>query len=98
MVDDVVSFFAPPPTSPAQTVEEPSPFVNSCAVSSTFVPETPRENLTVMGGEPVLEIGPSHSSTSSFCVASLIRLSLAQWPPAPPPLTEETSVDEFLTR
>src|SRR5580698_743138 len=98
MVDDAMSFFAPAPVSPVHTVESPVPFVNCCAASSTGVPETPRENWTVIGDDPVLEMGPNHSSRSSFCLASPTRASLVQWLPTPPPLIDATSVDEFLTR
>ena len=80
MVDDTVSFFAPAPTSLVQTVEEPSPFSEllRCQFHVLFPEDVSGEVGAGVGDAPVLEIEPSHSSTSSFCVASFTRVSRVQ--------------------
>src|SRR5271155_1657089 len=98
MVDDVVSLSALAATSLSHTVDAPPPFVNSWAASSTFVSDMGLEKWTVRAGDPVLEIGPSHSSMSLFWAESLTWMSLVQLPPTPPPVIEETLIELFDTR
>jgi hypothetical protein len=93
-VVDAVSLADEPTLSLAQIVEAPVPAVYSWALNSVLMPETLPEKPTVMVEDPVVEMVPSHSSTSRFWVASEALVSLVQV--APPPETEETETDDEL--